>query len=296
MKRSRLPLTALRSFEAAGRHESFSKAADELAVSQAAVSRQIRELETRLGRRLFEREHRQVRLNERGARLLGQLTSSFDAIETLLAELASEDGPEQIVVSVEPSFASLWLVPRLEAFATSHPSFEVQIDATAALAQLRASGCTLAIRHSASRSSWPGTQARHLCDVEMTPMMSPSLVGSRGVKRPSDLQSFALLCDESRAGWSAWLEAAGVRSLVPVWGPTFSNSAIATESAELGHGVVLGSRRLARHRLADGRLCAPFELATPGGAYWLLAANFDRLSEAEQAFCQWLGEEMHAPG
>jgi LysR family glycine cleavage system transcriptional activator len=219
VKRSRLPLTALRCFEAAGRYESFSQAADELAVSQAAVSRQVWDLERMLGRRLFERSHRQVRLNNHGARLLGQLTSSFDAIEALLAEMALEGRLERITVSVEPSFASLWLVPRLGAFAAFRPGVEVQIDATAALAQLRASGCTLAIRHSASRSSWPGTQERHLCDVELTPMLSRSLTGSQGIKEPADLQGVTLLCDESRAGWSAWLEAAGVQALVPVRGP-----------------------------------------------------------------------------
>ncbi len=297
VKRSRLPLTALRCFEAAGRHESFSKAADELAVSQAAVSRQVRDLEGLLGRRLFVRGHRQVRLHDHGARLLGQLTSSFDAIEALLDEIISQGRPERITVSVEPSFASLWLLPRLEAFTASHPDIEVQIDATAALARLRAGGPTLAIRHSSSsgRSSWPGTQARHLCSVEVTPMVSPSLAGARRFRDPADLQGLALLCDENGGGWSAWLDAAGAGGLVPVRGPTFSNSAIATEAAELGQGVVLGSTLLAKHRLADGRLCAPFELAVPDGAYWLLAVDFETLDGAEQAFCRWLFAEMNAP-
>ncbi len=292
MKRSRLPLTALRSFEAAGRHESFSKAADELAVSQAAISRQIRLLEAQLGQPLFAQGHRQVRLNDQGARLLAQLTSSFDAMEALLAEMASEKPMERIAVSVEPTFASLWLLPRLAAFTAKHPTIDAAIEVTASLTRLRAPGPTLGIRHSASQSSWAGLEARHRCDVELTPMMAPSLLARCNVTQPSDLRGAALLCDESRASWTAWLAAAGVRGGVPVRGPTFSNAAIATESAELGQGVVLGDRRLARHMLAGGGLCAPFALTISDGAYWLLAADFNATSTAENAFCEWVRDEM----
>lgn len=128
MKRGRLPLTALRSFEVAGRLESFTLAAQELFISQAAVSRQIRELETSLGEALFERRHRSVRLTASGARLQAILTLSFDQIDECLEEIRGRSTAAAVTISAEPSFAACWLVPRLPEFRERHPEIEVTID------------------------------------------------------------------------------------------------------------------------------------------------------------------------
>jgi LysR family transcriptional regulator, glycine cleavage system transcriptional activator len=153
MKRGRLPLTALRSFEAAGRHASVSRAADELHVSQAAVSRQIRELEILVGHALFHRNHRQVVLTDTGRRLLDQLTPSFDAIDRRLGEIIERPAQHVVTVSVEPSLASAWLVPRLNRFNAIRPDVDVAIDASPLLVDFRGHTVDLAIRHGMTASS-----------------------------------------------------------------------------------------------------------------------------------------------
>jgi LysR family transcriptional regulator, glycine cleavage system transcriptional activator len=215
VKRSLLPLTALRAFEAAGRHESFKRAADELSVSEAAISRQVRDLERELGIRLFNRMHRAVHLTNRGRELLAELTRSFDAIDAALSALA---GPSQDIVSVsaEPTFANLFLVPQLGSFSKLHPDLEVSLEANSTVVDLRdPDGPTLAVRYSLTRSTWPNVEVRHLVDDWLTPMVSPELAPS--LTRPSELLKFKLLKDESRDAWTRWLVAAGIDD-TPDWG------------------------------------------------------------------------------
>ena len=165
MKRGRLPLTALRSFEAAGRHLSFSKAAEELFVSQAAISRQIRELEVFLGRPLFERLHRRVALTDAGQNLLTQLTTSFDDIDRRLSAIADSPVDNVVKVSAEPSFAACWLVPRLFAFRQQRPDIDIAIDVDPRLVEFRTHEAELALRFSAKDKSWPRTETEFLAAV-----------------------------------------------------------------------------------------------------------------------------------
>jgi LysR family transcriptional regulator, glycine cleavage system transcriptional activator len=290
MKRSRLPLTALRAFEVAGRHQSFTKAADELTVSEAAISRQVRDLERLLGTALFVRGHRSVRLNESGAWLLAQLTSSFDAIDAALSGLTISTSPKEVLVSVEPTFAGLFLIPRLAAFSTSHPDIDVQIDSNSELVDVSAGGPTLAIRHSLTQSSWPRSKARHLFDNALTPMASPALTAPR-LQTPNDLAKVRLLRDENGEAWIRWLTDAGFTG-TPIWGPVFSHAASAIQSAELGHGVALGNRQLAARLLENNSLYAPFEHELGSGAYWLVAKDFGNLTMPETVFCEWLLDEL----
>src|ERR1700722_10925056 len=172
MKRGQLPLTALRSFEAAGRHESFTRAAQELFVSQAAVSRQVRELETWLGHALFERRHRQVTITEHGRLLLDQLTSSFDNIDRLLDGMRAGSSETILSISVELSFAACWLVPRLDRFRHRYPDIDVAVDPDPRPAEFRTSKAQLAIRWSETATSWPRVQAERLSDIAMSPVIS----------------------------------------------------------------------------------------------------------------------------
>lgn len=179
MRRGRLPLTALRSFEVAGRLCSFTQAAQELLISQAAVSRQVRELEAMLGQELFERGHRSVRLTSAGERLLRVLTASFDDISACLDELRRHEARPTVPISAEPSFAACWLVPHLPAFQQQHPGIDVSIDADPRLIEFRSHQASVAIRHSAAATSWPRVESRHLADVRITPVISPQLLEGR---------------------------------------------------------------------------------------------------------------------
>jgi len=295
MKRGRLPLTALRSFEVAGRLLSFSKAAQELFVSQAAISRQIRELEQFTGYPLFERHHRRVSLTENGSRLLEQLTTSFDDIDRRLAELRQSRPLETVTVSVEPSFATAWLVPRLNAFSQLHPDIDVSLDVDPRLIEFRSHEAQLAIRHSATAAEWPRTQARHLVDVSLSPVLSPELLASGPpLREPSDLRHRTLLHEENRNGWSRWFKVAGIFDVPPQRGPIFTDGALAAQAALLGHGVALGDIALISRDLGAKRLIRPFPVAVGYGAYWLVAPDFRKLSEGAKAFADWIQAELKA--
>ena len=188
MKRGRLPLTALRSFEAAGRLQSFTAAAEELFVSQAAISRQIRDLESRLGRALFARIHRGVVLTEDGTKLLAVVTSSFDRIDAALAELDHSQNAGKVSISSEPTFAALWLVPHLQEFRTLHPDVEVTIESDPRVIEFRAQQVDIAIRYSDRLTCWPRVQAMRLAESNGLPVAAPELLESRGpIRQPQDL-------------------------------------------------------------------------------------------------------------
>lgn len=295
MKRGRLPLTALRSFEAAGRRLSFSRAAEELFVSQAAISRQVRELEMLIEQPLFRRQHRQVVLTEAGERLLAQLTPSFDAIDTRLEEIIKRPAQHAVSVSVEPSFAGAWLVPRLNLFNAAHPNIDIIIDASPTLTEFRGHAVDLAIRHSLNATSWPRTQSRHLTDCFKMPIAAPALLASGPPPTaPSDLRQYTLLHEDNRDDWSDWFKFVGADDVELRRGPIFPDSALAAQSAVLGHGVALGCWLLSGADLRSGCLVAPFPIEMPFGAYWLVATDFAKLSEPARAFADWLKAELTA--
>ncbi len=294
MKRGRLPLTALRSFEAAGRLLSFSHAAEELIVSQAAISRQIRDLEQLVGRPLFKRLHRSVELTDAGRRLLQQLTRSFDAIDNRLEEIIKRP-QHTVALSVEPSFAAGWLVPRLNQFNAEHPDIDIAIDASPALTDFRRHAAELAIRHSLVETSWPRTQSRYLTYCRTMPVLTPSLLASGPpIKCPADLLHHTLLHEDNRDGWTDWFRSAGLEGVEPHRGPIFPDAALATQSAALGHGIALGCWLLCAADLTAGRLIAPFPGEMPFGAYWLVAPDFDKLGEPARAVADWLMREVDA--
>lgn len=293
MKRGRLPLTALRSFEAAGRHVSFSRAAEELFVSQAAISRQVRELEAFVGQQLFERLHRRVELTETGRRLIDRLTRSFDEIDRCLTEIRATPVQALVEISVEPSFAGSWLVPRLNLFRTLWPEIDVSVDVDPQLVEFRSHEAEIAIRHSLTERSWPRTQSEHLIDTAVTPVLSPTLLASGPpLMEPADLRHYTLLHEENRDGWFRWFAAAGIAEISPVRGPIFPDGALAAQAALLGHGVALIDPLLVGHELREEEFVQPFDIEVPWGAYWLVAPDFSALSEPAKAFSVWLKEEL----
>jgi LysR family glycine cleavage system transcriptional activator len=296
MKRGRLPLTSLRSFEAAGRHLSFSRAAEELYVSQAAISRQVRELEALIGRQLFDRLHRSVRLTETGAVLLQRLTASFDDIDRQLAEIVAGSTPSELRVNVEPSFAGEFLIQRLNSFQRQHPDIDIAIDSELRLIEFRGNEADLAIRYGEFATSWPRTESRHLIDVETTPVMTRELLASGApVRSPSDLARYTLLHDNNRNGWANWFAKLGFPELALQRGPVYADAALAMQAAKLGHGVALGDRILNGDDIRAVRLVCPFELETYDvkcGAYWLVAPDLKRISKPAMVFVEWLEAEM----
>ncbi|WFP60505.1 LysR substrate-binding domain-containing protein [Mesorhizobium sp. WSM4904] len=294
MKRGRLPLTALRSFETAGRHLSFSRAAEELYVSQAAISRQIRELETFLRQPLFVRLHRRVELTDAGRRLLDQLVRSFDDIDRLLSELAGSPAQSLVRVSVEPSLAAVWLVPRLNRFRQLRPDIDVSLDVDPRLIEFRGDQPELALRFSAHATAWPRSNAERLASTVDSPVLSPALLASGPpLEKPVDLRHYTLLHEENRQGWARWFEAAGVPAdAVPARGPMLSDASLSKQAALLGHGVALGDLLQIGDELASGALVKPFDIDVASGAYWLVARNLRDLSEPARAFADWIWSEF----
>jgi LysR family glycine cleavage system transcriptional activator len=184
-------------------------------------------------------------------------------------------------------------VPRLNRFNAIRPDVDVAIDASPLLVDFRGHTVDLAIRHGMTASSWPRTQSRHLADCFDTPVLAPSMLESGPpLAAPSDLRHYTLLHVDNRGGWSDWFKAAGVDDIEPARGPIFPDSALAAQSAALGHGVALGCWLLSAEDLTSGRLLAPLDYQMPAGAYWLVAPDFDNLSEPAAAFAAWVRDEI----
>jgi len=293
MKRGRLPLTALRTFEAAGRLGSFTLAADELAVSQAAVSRQVKELEADLGKPLFERRHRSVRLTPAGRALLDVLSRSFDAMDASLAEIRGRRGGGLLEISAEPSFAACWLVPHLDDFRTGHPEVDVAVDSDMRLIEFRTHEAEIAIRHGMDGRAWARTDVDHLIDVDLVPVIAPGLLASGPpLDTPADLLNHTLLHEENRSVWERWFSAAGLPDVPLGRAQIFAEGNLVLQAALRGHGVALADSFLAAEDIAAGRLVQPFDLSIGHGSYWLVARSFKRLSPEARAFREWLLERI----
>lgn len=295
MKRGRLPLTALRSFEVAGRLLSFTQAAEELFVSQAAISRQIRELEAALGHPLFERLHRAVVLTPEGEDLLGVLTESFDRIDAALSAIVAREDMARVTISVEPTFAALWMVPNLAEFRSKYPDIEVTIESDAKVIEFRANEAVLAIRQSTIRSTWPRTEARLLLETSMVPVVSPALLASgHPLREPGDLQQFDLLHEENRRYWRDWFRMAGAPDDVGERGPVLADGSHVLTAALRGHGAALSDPIFVEEEVRAGRLVQPFNIQMPFGAYYLVAQNFKTLPKPAAALAGWICSKFAA--
>jgi len=287
----RLPsLNALRAFEAAARHQSFTGAAGELFVTHAAVSRHIRELEEWLGLKLFHRTGRGVVLSEAGARYAGELTPLFDGLQAATRDLLAAAGTRRLAVSVEPAFASRWLVARLGRFNALHPDIELSIDPDDAVSDLRSGEAEIGIRY--GRGDWDDIEATRLTDLVFFPVCSPDYLTGHPLKTADDLDSAMLLHEDSRQWWQEWLDAAGAIEGSGSRGPMFQNH-LALEAAEAGQGFALADQMLAIDSLSEGWLAKPFAFElVDHGAYYLVRALGTRESAPARAFREWLIAEM----
>ena len=297
-KLSRLPpLNALRAFVAAGRHLSFTRAADELAVTPAAVSQQVKLLEEQLGTPLFERRSRQLVLTEEGQAVLPGLAEGFASIGDALARLGARTDEGPLTVSVAPSFAAKWLVPRLDRFGAAHPAIDVRVQASHDIVDFVADGVDVAIRY--GPGGYEGLSVERILPEEMFPVSAPALLkGKHALTAPAALRHHTLLHDDSPdqdpscPDWRMWLKAAGVDGVDSRRGLRFNQSALVLEAAISGRGVALAKAALAAADLRARRLVRLFGMRQRlGFAYWFVAPPSKAAWPKVIAFRDWLREE-----
>lgn len=259
MPRKLPPLSTLPAFDAAGRHLSFTKAADELGLTHGAISRAIRNLEEQLGVRLFERGTRSVRLTPAGAAYAAEIGAALDQIGLATLAASTPRSAGVLNVSTSDGFAGRWLVPRLHRFHREHRDIDVRLSTSGAHADFIRDGIDIAIRYGAG--GYEGVVSELLAEEEVSPVCSPQLLKEKPLRRPSDLKRHKLIHDNFRIDWAAWLERAGVTGVDPESGMRFDSAAYAIEAAVQGEGVLLGRSALVSADVAAGRLVRPFDLA-----------------------------------
>jgi LysR family transcriptional regulator, glycine cleavage system transcriptional activator len=292
--RRRLPLSALRAFEAAARHGSFKQAARELAVTPTAVSHQIRALEELTGLPLFGRQPRRVALTEAGAQLYPVLRDGFDAFEAALERLARSRRRAHVTISATSAFTTKWLVPRVAAFHRLHPGIDLQLHASDDAVDLAGGGVDIAIRY--GRGPYPGLVAEAMFTDWFAPVANPSL----GIATSADLDKAPLIHFEWRRPlpinptWQAWFAQAGLPAAEPAAQLRFSDEGHAIQAAVAGQGVALLSLALVREELAVGRLVQPFGPSIAGHTYHLVTREGGARDPATAAAAAWLRDEASA--
>jgi LysR family glycine cleavage system transcriptional activator len=285
------PLAAIRCFEAAARHLSFTRAGDELAMTQAAVSYQIRLLEERLGVPLFVRGARGVALSDAGRRLAPQVGEAFATLRAAFETLAGDDGV--LVVSAVDTFASNWLVPRLGLFQIAHPGIALRLDVSTRVVDLATEPVDVGIR--SGRGLWPGLAAHRLVDVEFTPMVSPEFLAAAGsIASAADLLKLQLI-DPGDIWWVEWFAAAGVDAAEVAQRPGIrvDTQRLAARIALAGHGVAILTPAFFPEEIAAGRLVEPFPLVhRTGTSYWLVYPEARRNAGKIRAFRDWVLAEV----
>jgi LysR family glycine cleavage system transcriptional activator len=298
-RRPRLPsLDLLKGFEAAARHLSFTRAAEELFLTQSALSRQMQTLEEQLGMPLFERRHRQLLLTEAGQMLLATAKAVLDELTQAVAAIRRDEAAQPLTVSTNQPFASLWLIPRLSRFRERHPGIDVYISADNRIVDLERERIDLAVRYCSEAMAPPGSP--RLFGERLVPVCSPKLAAdrSRPLKRPEDLARHILLSIDDERGrftwlnWSAWLAAIGIHELTPAGSLRFNHFDQVIQAAVDGQGVALGRVPLIDNLLRQRKLVAPFRnryLTTR--AYYIVRADHAAARLEAQAFVDWLQEE-----
>jgi LysR family glycine cleavage system transcriptional activator len=284
----RLPnLTSLRAFEAAARHESFTKAANELGMTQAAVSQQVKALEIEIGRQLFTRRPQVVTLTPAGRQVSEQITHAFGIIGDAFDGLARVD-EAVLAVAALPSFAAAWLVPRLGQFQFDHPNIAVRLKGIRGEVDLIEKGFDVGIRP--GRGEWPGLKSHELFAMKFTPMCSPSFFEKYGPFTTPAAMLLAPLVDRHSPWWRLWLDTAGEAASVPE-GSTLQLGAQNLEhiAASQGYGIALLTPALFRDELENGRLIQLFEtVAHDGRGYWFVYPETRGRTSKVRMFRDWI--------
>ena len=285
----RLPsLNALKAFEAAARHESFTKAANELSVTQGAVSHQVKALEVELGLRLFNRERQRLVITDAGRSYLEVVRDAFDRLALGTNRVLQLQTSGVLAVSASPNFATKWLVHRLGRFIETHPEIDLRVSGSHQHVDFVNEDIDLAIRH--GDGQWPGLSVTRLCVEELFPVCSPKFMrGRNALRSPADLKRRTLLHVDDRRQWSKWLEAADVPTTGIERGPIFNQSHMVIDAAVDGQGIALARTALAAWDLCAGRLVRPFPLALKAPyAYWIVCPKTTADLPKISIFREWL--------
>jgi LysR family transcriptional regulator of beta-lactamase len=282
MDRSQLPLNALRAFEASARHLNFTRAAQELCVTQAAISHQVKGLEARLGVTLFRRMSRGLVLTDEGQTLLPVLSDTLDRLTRALSRYDSGAVREVLSVGVVGTFALQWLLPRLAAFREAHPLIDLRMLTHNNVVDLASEGLDVAIRF--GDGDWPGLAAEKLLDAPMAPLCAPQVAAR--LEGPRSLIGATLLRSYRAREWPAWFEAAGLEP-PQVTGPVFDSLVLAMQAAMQGFGVAMGPPAMFQAELRSGQLRQPFATVCDLGGYWLTWLRHRPETGAMAAFRSW---------
>ena len=282
MDRPQLPLNALRAFEASARHLSFTRAAEELCVTQAAVSHQVKGLEARLDAVLFRRLARGLVLTDEGQALLPVLSDSFDRIGRAMQRFREGAVREVLSVGVVGTFAVRWLLPRLRRFREAHPLIEVRVSTHNNKVDLAAEGLDMAIRF--GDGAWHGVQADEVLRAPLSPLCTLGFAAR--LESAQDLASLPLLRSYRREEWPEWFAAAGVEA-PRLTGPVFDSLSLMVQAAVQGAGVALAPPSMFDRELYTRQLVQPFPVLAEAGSYWLTALKAKPPSPAMTAFRDW---------
>jgi len=287
------PLNALRGFEAVARHMSFSAAAQELRITSAAVSQQIKNLEDFLGVQVFSRQGRRIQFTEAGRQILPGVEKGFSNLADAVRPYLNPVSADYLSCSTVGAFAARWLVPRLPGWTTLHPDIDVRISATGEVVEFERMGIDVAIR--LGTGEWGGHYTELLLPEEVVPLCSPDLLDSDSpLREPGDLCHHQLIhftppFGQLNTKWSDWMEIAGVENIDPSHGLFFNEGTVALNAATRGQGVVLAPRVLAAEELSVGTLVIPFETKLPTDLAWYVVMPKQNLNRPEvAAFRDWL--------
>jgi LysR family transcriptional regulator, glycine cleavage system transcriptional activator len=286
------PMQALRAFEAAARLQSLSRAAQALNLTHGAISHQIKSLERDLGVALFARAGRGIRLTDDGEQFARRVRAAFAELAAGVVELTARTNPRQLKVSVVPSFAARWLLPRIGRFVAAHPDVDLDVRASMAYVDFRRDDADMAIRY--GYGDWPEVAVEHLLDDTFFPVCSPRLANGRLPARPADLARHTLLRSDDEF-WKPWFEAAGLDWPEPSRGPIFNDSSYMIEAAVAGQGIALARRSLLGNDVRNGTLVRLFDVEIPAAKkFYLVYPPRTADSPKLALFRKWLHDEIAA--
>lgn len=283
-----LPLTAIKAFEAAGRHLSFKEAAEELGLSPAAISHQVKHLERLTGQNLFVRGVRQVALTPEGSDFLGIVAPAISSLADGYARLVAKSQRPAVTLGIGPILASRWLVPKLGDLWEEFPSVDLRVHHSRLPIWQQINHCDLAIAW--GNGDWPGLESRLLMRIEVTPVTAPALMATAdGIIMADHLIHQPLLHHQDDTGWRQWLLSAGVAPPANLPGPVFEDANVLLQATLAGRGISLGILEFIGDELSSGRLVRPFDLAvTPEEAYYVVWQKRRTLNRVTSQVRDWL--------
>lgn len=282
-------LNGLRAIEAVGRLGSLSAAAEELGVTLGAVSQQVQKGEKQLGRQLFERKSKGLKLTAIGAGIMPHLTDGMGELSAGVS-LLTERCDDPLTVSVPPVFAAKWLVWRLRDFNAAHPTIQVRVDASMCLVDMTTSDVDVCVR--VSKQAVEGIKYTKILDQTVFPVCSPAI--AEQLSSPQDIARFSIVRDKlSMFNWDLWFAPGEPKDGDLTDGPTFSDASLCLDSTIAGQGIFLAWQTLAGDALAAGRLVEPFKRRVPSGfSYWILERPHSLKAKNINLFTKWLVEEL----